>query len=109
MMIKLDDVLKRAATKMGVSQSDLKDFFDRGEQVAYTAEEWLFHESTPRQWAGLVVDGDVTIVRGLHGSTRHQAVLTPGALIAESAFLEEEAHAAGIIDYARQGQSGGLP
>ncbi len=65
--------------------------------MVYAAEEWLFHESTPRQWAGLVVDGEVTIVRGLHGSTRHIAVLTPGALIAESAFLEEEAHGTGAF------------
>jgi aspartate ammonia-lyase len=65
--------------------------------VAYAAEDWLFHESTPRQWAGMVIDGEVTIVRGLHGSTRHLAVLTPGALIAEGAFLEEEAHATGAF------------
>ena len=96
-MIKLDDVLDRASQKMGVSRTDLKEFFQRGEQVVYAAEAWLFHESTPRQWAGLVVDGDVTIVRGLHGSTRHLAVLAPGALIAESAFLEEEAHGTGAF------------
>ena len=96
-MIKLDDVLDRASKKMGVAQADLKGFFERGEQKTYAAEEWLFHESTPRQWAGLVIDGEVTIVRGLHGSTRHLAVLTPGALIAESAFLEEEAHGTGAF------------
>jgi aspartate ammonia-lyase len=96
-MIKLKNVLERASKKMGVARSDLEDFFKRGEQVAYAAEDWLFHESTPRQWAGMVIDGEVTIVRGLHGSTRHLAVLTPGALIAEGAFLEEEAHATGAF------------
>jgi aspartate ammonia-lyase len=96
-MINFDDVLKRASQKMGVAEDDLKGFFERGEQKTYAAEDWLFHESTPRQWAGLVIDGEVTIVRGLHGSTRHLAVLTPGALIAESAFLEEEAHATGAF------------
>ena len=96
-MIKLKNVLERASQKMGVARSDLEDFFKRGEQVVYAAEDWLFHESTPRQWAGMVVDGEVTIVRGLHGSTRHLAVLTPGALISEGAFLEEEAHATGAF------------
>jgi aspartate ammonia-lyase len=96
-MITLEVVLDRASKKMGVERADLKDFFERGDQVAYAAEAWLFHESTPRQWAGLVVEGEVTIVRGLHGSTRHLAVLTPGALIAESAFLEEEAHGTGAF------------
>jgi aspartate ammonia-lyase len=66
-MIKLKNVLERASKKMGVARSDLEDFFKRGEQVAYAAEDWLFHESTPRQWAGMVIDGEVTIVRGLHG------------------------------------------
>jgi aspartate ammonia-lyase len=96
-MIKLDDILERASKKMGVAQADLKDFFKRGEQVTYAAEDWLFHESTPRQWAGLVIDGEVTIVRGLHGSTRHLAVLAPGALIGESAFLEEGSHGTGAF------------
>jgi len=96
-MIKIKNVLTRASRKMGVARSDLEDFVKRGEQVVYAAEDWLFHESTPRQWAGLVVDGDVTIVRGLHGSTRHLAVLTPGALIAEGALLEEDAHATGAF------------
>jgi len=96
-MIKLDEVLHKASKKIGVAPADLKDFFKRGKQVTYAAEEWLFHESTPRQWAGMVIDGEVTIVRGLHGSTRHLAVLTYGALIAESAFLEEEAHGTGAF------------
>ncbi len=96
-MIKLKNVLERASKKMGVARSDLEDFFKRGEQVVYAAEDWLFHESTPRQWAGMVIEGEVTIVRGLHGSTRHLAVLTPGALIAEGAFLEDEAHATGAF------------
>ena len=96
-MIKLDDILESVSKKMGVAQADLKDFFKRGEQVTYAAEDWLFHESTPRQWAGLVIDGEVTIVRGLHGTTRHLAELTTGALIGESAFLEEGSHGTGAF------------
>lgn len=95
--MKIDEILQRASKKIGMAQSDLKDFFERGEQITYGAEEWLFHESTPRQWAGLVMEGDVTIVRGLHGSTQHLAVLTPGALIAESALLDERPHATGAF------------
>lgn len=96
-MTKLEEVLKRASGKMGLTPADLEDFFSRGEQVAYAPEEWLFHESTPRQWAGMVIEGEVKIVRGLHGSTRHLALLTPGALIAEGAFLEERPHATGAF------------
>jgi len=96
-MIKIDEILQTASDKMGMAQADLKDFFTRGEQITYNAEEWLFHESTPRQWAGLVIDGEVTIVRGLHGSSRHLAVLAPGVLISESAFLNERPHATGAF------------
>jgi aspartate ammonia-lyase len=96
-MIAFEKALKKASAKMGVDLKDLEDFFDRGEQVTYAPEQWLFHESTPRQWAGLVTDGEVTIVRGLHGSSKHLAVLTPGVLIAEGAFLEERPHATGAF------------
>lgn len=96
-MIELEEVLDSASKRIGIDHADLKDFFGRGERKAYAAEEWLFHESTPRQWAGLVVDGEVIIVRGLHGSTQHLALLGPGALIAESALLERNTHATGAF------------
>jgi aspartate ammonia-lyase len=96
-MMKIDEILKTASKRIGVTQADLKDFFAQGEQRTYKAEEWLFHESTPRKWAGLVLDGEVEIVRGLHGSTKHLAVLAPGALISESAFLDDVAHGTGAF------------
>ena len=96
-MIKLESVLDKASRKMGVSQADLKGFFQRGEQKTYAPEEWLFHESTPRRWGGLVIEGEVTIAQGLHGSSRDLAVLAPGALIGEGAFLEENAHSTGAF------------
>jgi len=96
-MMKIDEILKTASKRIGVDQSDLQDFFAQGEQLTYEAEEWLFHESTPRKWAGLVLDGEVEIVRGLHGSTKHLAVLAPGALISESAFLDEVPHGTGAF------------
>jgi aspartate ammonia-lyase len=96
-MMKIDEILKTASKRIDVDPSDLQDFFAQGEQLTYEAEEWLFHESTPRKWAGLVLDGEVEIVRGLHGSTKHLAVLAPGALISESAFLDEVPHGTGAF------------
>ncbi len=95
--MKIDEILKTASERIGVEQADLQDFFAQGEQHTYEAEEWLFHESTPRKWAGLVLDGEVEIVRGLHGATKHLAVLAPGALISESAFLDEVPHGTGAF------------
>ncbi len=92
----MQDILKKAvksaAAAIGIAVEDLKAFFRRGETVSYEAGDWAFHESTPRQWAGIVLDGEVEIVRGLHGSTTRVAVLKPGALIAESALLDDLPH-----------------
>jgi aspartate ammonia-lyase len=88
----LKKALKSAAAAIGIAVEDLKAFSKRGETVSYKAGDWAFHESTPRQWAGIVLDGEVEIVRGLHGSTTRVAVLKTGALIAESALLDDLPH-----------------
>ncbi len=96
-MNKIDEVLQRVSKRMEVAKSDLHDFFSQGEQKNYAAEDWLFHESTPRQWGGLVLEGEVEIVRGLHGTTKHLVALAPGALISEGAFLDDRPHASGAF------------
>ena len=100
-MIKIDDILQRASDRMGIGKVELQIFFDHGEQHTYAAEEWLFHESTPRKWGGIILDGEVEIVRGLHGSTKHYAVLGPGEMISEDAFLGDVPHTSGALT--RQG------
>jgi len=86
-MNKIEEILQRASDRMGIDKAELQIFFDHGEQHTYAAEEWLFHESTPRKWGGIILDGEVEIVRGLHGSTKHYAVLGAGEMISEDAFL----------------------
>lgn len=93
--------LKEAAKASGISEKDLIAFFAEGEQRVYKANEWLFQESTPRQWAGIILEGDIELVRGLHGSSRHIATMIAGALISEGTFLEGDAHSNGA--YTRNG------
>jgi len=100
-MIKIDEIFQRASDRMGIDKVELQIFFDHGEQHTYAAEEWLFHESTPRKWGGIILDGEVEIVRGLHGSTKHYAVLGPGEMISEDAFLGDVPHTSGALT--RQG------
>jgi aspartate ammonia-lyase len=88
----LKKAVKNAAAAIGIDTEDLKAFFKRGATVDYKPGEWAFHESTPRLWAGIVLDGEVEIVSGLHGSTKRVAVLRTGALIAESALLDDLPH-----------------
>jgi len=96
-MKRTDEVFQTASKRLGLDRNDLQDFFDRGKQRTYAAEEWLFHESTPRQWAGIILDGEVEIVRGVHGSSRHYAVLGPGEMISEDAFLGDLPHTSGAF------------
>ncbi|WP_310599411.1 aspartate ammonia-lyase [Desulfobulbus sp.] len=87
----------QAASISGISPEDLTAFFSVGKARRYAPNEWLFHESTPRQWAGLLLEGEVEIVLGLHGSSHHVATLLEGSLISEGLLLEDEAHGNGAF------------
>jgi aspartate ammonia-lyase len=93
-MTDLVQKLEIPARAMGVPVSELAAIVGRGREVAYEAGACLFHESTPRQWLGIVVAGEVEVVRGLHGRQTHLATLTDGALVAEGILLDESAHSA---------------
>jgi aspartate ammonia-lyase len=95
----LAEMLEAPARAMGVDVSELLAVAQRGQQVGYEGGACLFHESTPREWFGIVIDGEVEIVRGLHGTRTHLATLTDGALVAEGIVLDECAHSASA--YAR--------
>lgn len=94
--MKIDkSIIKQAAMASGISSEDLTIFFSEGEQKKYKPNEWLFQESTPRSWAGIILEGDVELVRGLHGTSRRIGSMIPGALISEGAFLEKDSHSNG--------------
>jgi len=96
-MIVERSIIRQAAKTSGISEEDLAIFFSEGRQWVYQPNEWLFQESTPRQWAGIILDGEVELVRGLHGSSRHIATMVPGALISEGAFLDRDSHSNGAF------------
>ena len=88
-------MIEKAAKATGIKEEDLEFFFAEGEQVVYKANEWLFQESTPREWTGIILKGEIEVVRGLHGVSRHMATMIEGALISEGTFLEGDAHSNG--------------
>lgn len=88
-------IIKQAAKGTGISEGDLTKFFEEGALHQYEPNEWLFQESTPRQWAGIILEGEVELVRGLHGSSRRVANMIAGALISEGAFLDGDSHSNG--------------
>lgn len=88
-------ILKQVTKTMGIREEELNSFFQEGEKREYTPNEWLFQESTPRQWAGIILKGEVSLVRGVHGSSRYLATMIEGSLISEGTFLEDDAHSNG--------------
>lgn len=94
-------IIKHVSRTTGISEDDIAVFFKDGMEQVYAPNEWLFQESTPRRWAGIILSGDVSLVRGLHGSTRHLATMVEGSLISEGTFLEDGAHSNGA--YTRGG------
>src|SRR4051812_14379880 len=84
--------LETPARAMGVPVADLAAIAERGDVVAYDAGACLFHESTPREWMGIVLGGRVDVVRGLHGRQTHLAALTDGAIVSEGILLDACAH-----------------
>lgn len=68
--MKLDShTIAEAAQNIGISAEDLAAVLQRGTAVSYPAGDYLFHESTPRQWLGVVLEGEIDLVRGQHGQT----------------------------------------
>ena len=49
-------LLEVPAKAVGVPVAELAAILDRGQSVTYDAGAFLFHESTPRQWFGIVVE-----------------------------------------------------
>src|SRR3982751_2258078 len=94
MMDTLIQKLEVPARAMGIPLADLAAIARAGEAVSYEGAACLFHESTPRQWLGIVAEGEVEIVRGLHGTRTHLATLADGALVSEGVLLDGSAHSA---------------
>ena len=90
-------IIQQASKASGISEEDLTTFFAEGEKKDYQPNEWLFHESTPREWAGIILQGDIELVRGLHGASRHVGSLIPGTLLSEGAFLGNDPHSTGAF------------
>jgi aspartate ammonia-lyase len=95
--------LEAPARAMGVPVAALAAIVEQGEIATYEAGACLFHESTPRQWLGIVLEGEVEVVRGLHGRRTQLAILGEGALVSEGILLDGAPHASSA--FARGGNA----
>src|SRR5262245_45546447 len=91
--VKLDsDTIAEAARRIGIKAEELSAILRRGAAVTYKPGDYLFHESTPRQWLGLVLEGEIDLVRGQHGQSVLIGVAQSGAILSEGVMLDDMSH-----------------
>ncbi|GAB3212610.1 hypothetical protein GCM10027262_46630 [Nocardia tengchongensis] len=90
----LDELINSTAAATGLDPEDVRAFTATAERREYPAGAVLFHESTPREWAGIVVEGEIRITSGLTGHVTELALLGPGSLISELALVDDTPHTA---------------
>jgi aspartate ammonia-lyase len=89
--------IAEGARRIGIEPEELTAVIERGRSVAYQAGDYLFHESTPRNWLGLVLTGEIEIMRGQQGSTVLLSVLQPGAIVSEGLMLDDTPHGTSAV------------
>jgi aspartate ammonia-lyase len=100
--MKLDsNTIAEAAWRIGIQADELAALLQRGSPVTYKGGDYLFHESSPRQWLGLVLEGEIELVRGQHGQSVLIGVAQPGAILSEGVMLDDTPHATSAVT--RQG------
>lgn len=83
------DTIAAAAQRVGIATEDLAAVVQLGSDAAYQAGDYLYHESTPRQWLGIVLSGEVEIERGAQARAVTLATLVPGAVFSEGVMLDD--------------------
>ena len=91
--MKLDtETVTAAAQRIGIAPDDLAAIVRRGQSVTYAAGDYLFHESTPRQWLGVVTEGGYFI-----NAATGQFDPTAPEIVADAASPDAPATAFGAI------------
>jgi aspartate ammonia-lyase len=89
--------IAEAAHRVGIKPEELSAVLHRGKAVVYKGGDYLFHESSPRQWLGLVLEGEVELVHGQHGHTVRVGRLQPGAILSEGVMLDHSPHSTSAV------------
>src|SRR6185295_12498653 len=98
--MKLDtDTIAEAAQRIGIKPEELSAVLQRGTAVSYKAGDYLFHESTPRQWLGLLIEGEVDLVRGQHGQSTLIGSAQSCAVLGEGVMLDDTPHSTSALTH----------
>ncbi|MEM6915354.1 MAG: aspartate ammonia-lyase, partial [Verrucomicrobiota bacterium] len=86
------ELIERVADDMEVSFEELEKFVALGGDRVFEQGDYLFHESAPRRFFGIVLEGRINLQRGLAGRNVTIACLTEGAVLGESLFIDDLDH-----------------
>jgi aspartate ammonia-lyase len=89
--------IAEAARRIGIKADELDAVMRRGAPVSYRAGDYLFHESSPRQWFGLVMEGEVELHRGQYGNSVRIGLAEPGAILSEGVMLDDTPHGTSAV------------
>jgi len=96
--MKIDpNTIAEAARRIGIEADKLAAVLQRGSAATYQAGDYLFHESTPRQWLGVVVEGEIDLVRGQYGQSVLIGLAQPGAILSEGVMLDDTPHGTSAV------------
>src|SRR6185436_16379979 len=91
------DTIADAAQRIGIKPEELAAVLQRGAAVSYKAGDYLFHESAPRQWLGLLMEGEIELLCGLQGHSARIGLAQPGAILSEGVMLDETSHGTSAV------------
>jgi aspartate ammonia-lyase len=98
--MKIDaNTIAETAQRIGIKPEELKAVLERGAAVNYQAGDYLFHESTPRQWLGLLLEGEVDLVHGQFGKRILVGLAQPGAILGEGVMLDDTPHSTSAVTH----------
>ncbi|HUF62616.1 MAG TPA: aspartate ammonia-lyase [Verrucomicrobiales bacterium] len=86
------ELIERIGRDTGIAIEELEGFVAQGAKKTFAKGDYLFHESSPREWFGIMLEGRVDLHRGLAGQNVTVGALTEGAVISESLFIDEHSH-----------------
>ena len=91
-MTMLERVIAAAANAVGADPQDLRELATGARLREWQPGEWLFYESTPYKWTGIIEEGEVEIVRGPHGDEHLLDILGKGSMVSEGTMMGNTAH-----------------
>jgi aspartate ammonia-lyase len=92
MQIEIIDALRANPVTRKLTEEELQTLAARAQVLGYLRGAYIFHESQPRRFWGLVLRGRIELRKGPRGQPRVLAVIGPGDSFGEGSLLDDYPH-----------------